>query len=114
MDPENCACSSFTLALLKTKLHFGLLHLLDVFEIVSQLCQSLASVRSNVKCLDATPFSFPSSRPLLPSISQKKLVDPVRQFRFGTASLSQKIRALQPARGITQYQTQSVNGGPFI
>jgi hypothetical protein len=26
MDPENCACSFFMLALLRTKLHFGLLH----------------------------------------------------------------------------------------
>ncbi|PYL24524.1 MAG: hypothetical protein DMF37_07265, partial [Verrucomicrobia bacterium] len=41
--PENCVCSSFILALLRTKLHFGLLHLLDVFEVGSQLCQSLTS-----------------------------------------------------------------------
>jgi len=27
MDPENCACSFFMLALLRTRLHFGLLHL---------------------------------------------------------------------------------------
>jgi hypothetical protein len=43
MGPENCVCSSFILALPRTKLHFGLLHLLDVFEVGSQLCQSLTS-----------------------------------------------------------------------
>jgi hypothetical protein len=31
MDPGSCACSFFILALLRTKLHFGLLHLLSVF-----------------------------------------------------------------------------------
>jgi hypothetical protein len=45
-------------ALLRMKLHFGLLHVLDVLEVGSQLCQSLASASSNVKCLDATPFSY--------------------------------------------------------
>src|SRR5439155_455369 len=48
MDPENCACSSFILALLRTKLHFGLLQLLDVFEVGSQLCQSLSSRLSSL------------------------------------------------------------------
>src|SRR6266550_1837831 len=81
MDPENCACSSFILSLLRTKLHFGLLQLLDVFEVGSQLCQSLTSqpVRmSNAvlslpagageefRSLDATPFSTPD--PVHPAV----------------------------------------------
>jgi hypothetical protein len=43
----------FHIGLLRTKLHFGRLHRLDVFEVGSQLCQSLTSQRVR-KCLDAT------------------------------------------------------------
>ena len=77
----NCACSSVILALLRTEFHFGLLHLLDVFGVGSQLCQSLTSqpVRmSNAvlslpagageefRSLDATPFSTPD--PVHPAV----------------------------------------------
>src|SRR6266566_7863785 len=73
--------ASFIVALLRTKLHFGLLQLLDVFEVGSQLCQSLTSqpVRmlngllslpagagEEFRSLDATPFSTPD--PVHPAV----------------------------------------------
>jgi hypothetical protein len=65
-----CTRAAFTLALLRTKLHFGLLHLFDVFEVASQRLDCLPSQhllwsrfndsrhrRLIVKGLDATRFS---------------------------------------------------------
>ena len=59
----------FDIALLRTKLHFGLLHVLDIFEVGCQLCQSptsqpvrmlnaLVAKTFGIRSLDAIPFPY--------------------------------------------------------